>query len=319
MLSDTVFLLAPNYRPVYKSPASADRIAGQRKPMFDLEQYLAGRRALVDAALDAAIPPESAPPMVLHKAMRYSVFSGGKRLRPILCLAAAEAVAGDMPADAMAPAVAVELFHTFTLIHDDLPSMDDDDMRRGRPTCHKMFGEANAVLAGDALQALAFEVVARSSAAPPYSANQLVIELAGAAGSRGVVGGQVEDLLAGAHPTGEQIRFIHLHKTADLFYASARMGAMVASASPEALGMLSKFATAIGLAFQMADDLLDADDVAAGSAKPGASCLMVMSAGEARRQAFDLVRNALDHISPMAGSGAEALRAIARFTVERNY
>jgi geranylgeranyl diphosphate synthase type II len=287
--------------------------------MFDLERYLADRRVLVDAALDAAIPPESAPPKVLHKAMRYSVFSGGKRLRPILCLTAAEAVAGSLPSGAMAPAAAVELFHTFTLIHDDLPSMDDDDMRRGRPTCHKMFGEANAVLAGDALQALAFEVVARCTPAQPYSVNQLVIELAGAAGSRGVVGGQVEDLLAGTNPTEEQIRYIHLHKTADLFYASVRMGAMVAGASSDVLMMLSRFGTAAGLAFQIADDLLDASDAAAGSAKPGASCLTVMTAESARRHAEGLVREALDHISPLAGPGADALRAIARFTVERSY
>lgn len=274
---------------------------------------------MVDTALDAAIPPDSAPPKVLHKAMRYSVFSGGKRLRPILCLAAAEAAGMTRMQNAMMPAAAVELFHTFTLIHDDLPSMDDDDMRRGRPTCHKMFGEANAILAGDALQALAFEVVARAAVAPPYSVNQLVIELAGAAGSRGVVGGQVEDLLAGPNPTAEQIRYIHLHKTADLFHASVRMGAMVAGAPPEVLKMLSGYGTAIGLAFQIADDLLDAADVAAGMAKPGASCLTVMPADAARRQAEDLVREALAHIATLPGPGAEPLRAIARFTVERTY
>lgn len=289
--------------------------------MFDLDRYFVERRVRVDEALDAAIPPESAPPRVLHKAMRYSVFSGGKRLRPILCLAAAEAVSGDMAADAriMAPAVAVELFHTFTLIHDDLPSMDNDDMRRGRPTCHKVFGEANAVLAGDALQALAFEVVAKSVPAPPYAVNQLVTELAEAAGSRGVVGGQVEDLLAGTNPTAEQIRFIHLHKTADLFYAAIRMGAMVGGATPDTLKMLSDYAIAIGLAFQIADDLLDAADVAVGKAKAGASCLSAMSADAARRQAEDLVRKALEHIGPIKSPAAESLHAIARFTVERAY
>lgn len=289
--------------------------------MFDLERYFSERRSQVDEALDAAIPPESAPPAVLHKAMRYSVFSGGKRLRPILCLAAAEAVCRDrsVAAKAMAPAIAVELFHTFTLIHDDLPCMDNDDLRRGRPTCHKVFGEANAVLAGDALQALAFEVVAKSIATSPYSVNQLVIELAEAAGSRGVVGGQVEDILVGANPTVEQIRFIHLHKTADLFHATVRMGAMVGGADAATLKTLSAYGTAVGLAFQIADDLLDAADVAAGKAKPGASCLTAMSPEAARREADNLVRQALEHIAPLAGSAAEPLRAIARFTVDRTY
>lgn len=289
--------------------------------MFDLDRYLTERRAKIDEALEAAIPPDSEAPQVLHKAMRYSVFSGGKRLRPILSLAAAETVsqAQGALAGAMSPAVAVELFHTFTLIHDDLPSMDDDDMRRGRPTCHKVFGEAIAVLAGDALQALAFEVVSRSTPMPPYAVHELVHELAEAAGSRGVVGGQVEDLLAGTNPSEEQIRFIHMHKTADLFHAAIRMGAMVGGATPETLKMLSAYAKAIGLAFQIADDLLDAADVAAGKAKPGATCLSAMTASKAQSQAEDLVRQALEHIAPIKSPAAEALRAIARFTVERAY
>jgi geranylgeranyl diphosphate synthase type II len=289
--------------------------------MFNLENYLAERRTRIDEAIDRAMPPDTSSPKVLHQAMRYSVFSGGKRLRPILCLAAAEALSSDPVAfeRAMAPAIAVELFHTFTLIHDDLPSMDNDDMRRGQPTCHKVFGEANAVLAGDALQALAFEIVAHSTPVPPYTVGQMVIELAEAAGSRGVVGGQVEDLLAGTNPTEEQIRFIHLHKTADLFHAAIRMGAMVGGATPDALNMLSDYGTCIGLAFQIADDLLDATDVAAGKAKPGASCLTAMTASEARRQAEALVAQALKHVDAINCPAAEPLRAIARFTVERSY
>lgn len=289
--------------------------------MFDLERYFAERRERVDKALDAAIPSESESPRILHKAMRYSVFSGGKRLRPILCLAAADAsnIAADATSNAMPAAVAVELFHTFTLIHDDLPSMDNDDLRRGRPTCHKIFGEANAVLAGDALQALSFEIVARTNAMPPYSPTQLVIELAEAAGSRGVVGGQVEDLLAETSATEEQIRFIHMHKTADLFRAAIRMGAMAAGAQPDTLKLLSDYGVSIGLAFQIADDLLDAEDVAAGRAKPGASCLTVMTAETARREANELITKALASIEPLKDPRFEPLRAIARFTVERTY
>ena len=288
--------------------------------MFDLETYLAERRRMVDAAMDERLPQESEPPHTLHRAMRYSVFSGGKRLRPILCLASAEAVAASPTIldRAMLSAMGVEFFHTFTLIHDDLPSMDNDDMRRGRPTCHIVFGEATAILAGDALQALAFEVTADARLAPELPPNRLVVELAQAAGSRGVVGGQVEDLAANAETPAEHIAFIHRHKTADLFRAAVRMGALTANADTSRLTALTDYGMALGLAFQITDDILDAADLAPGSPrKPGASCLTVMTPDEARRQANDLIESAIGHLATLPASDTEPLRAIARLVFDR--
>jgi geranylgeranyl diphosphate synthase type II len=288
--------------------------------MFELEAYFAERRVAIDAAMDARLPAASETPVALHRAMRYSVFSGGKRLRPILCLAAAQAVDPSPNAldRAMLPAIAVEFFHTFTLIHDDLPSMDNDSMRRGRPTCHVVFGEATAVLAGDALQALAFEIAAGARLAPGLPPTQLIVELAEAAGSRGVVGGQVEDLAADARTSAEQIAFIHRHKTADLFRAAVRMGALTADADAASLAALSDYGMALGMAFQITDDVLDAADVAPGSPrKPGASCLTVITQEEARRQAGALIEEAIGRLADMPAARVQPLREIARFVLTR--
>jgi geranylgeranyl diphosphate synthase type II len=258
--------------------------------MIDLGDYLEKRRQLVEAELQHAVPNSDGLPDGLQEAMRYSVLVGGKRLRPILCLAAAEAVGGS-PDAAIQPAIAVEVLHTYTLIHDDLPSMDDDDERRGQPTSHIKFGEANAILAGDALQALAFHIVAGEIAPTGYPANQLVKELTAA--SMSVVGGQFADLTcAGSAVDAEMVDFVHRHKTADLFIAAIRMGAITGGATPEQLEALTRYATALGLAFQIVDDILDAD----GEENPdehGLSCVPLFGADEARRRVAMLTDQAI--------------------------
>ena len=275
---------------------------------------------MIDAALDTEIPRAAERPAVLHKAIRYSVFSGGKRIRPILCMAAAEA-AGGRARDALFPALALELLHTYTLIHDDLPCMDDDDLRRGKPTCHIVFGEANALLAADALQAMAFEMLARAKPPSRYAFNQFIVELAQAAGSRGVVGGQVEDLATGGkRPTRAAVDYIHLHKTADLFRAATRMGAIAANAGRKELQALTDYGTRVGLAFQITDDILDG---AAGAGKrrklDKSSCLLVYGARDARRKATSLIQEAISSLRGMESRRAEPLTALARFISERVY
>lgn len=256
------------------------------------------------------MPREDTPPALLHKAMRYCVFPGGKRLRPVLCLAACEAVGGN-PEDTLAPAAAIELLHTYTLVHDDLPCMDDDDLRRGKPTAHIAFGEANAVLAGDALQALAFEILASATVPRQYPVNQLVIELAHAAGSRGVVGGQVEDLAAGRNPEPDTLACIHLHKTADLFRTATRMGGIAAGASDTQLEALSEYGVNLGLAFQIADDLLDEMEV------DGTNCVNVYGRDKVRKMAAEMTEVAINAIEHLDSRQAEPLTAIARFAIER--
>ena len=225
--------------------------------MSDFEAYLSTRRALIDRELARRLPAPNARPAGLHRAMRYSVLAGGKRLRPILCLAAAEA-AGGSAARALLPALAIELLHTYTLIHDDLPCMDDDALRRGRPTCHVVFGEATAVLAGDALLTMAFEWMAAARPPPPWSASDLARELAYAAGSSGVVGGQAEDLAAeGKKPDAARVAYIHRHKTAVLIAAAARIGGMCAGARRSRIEALARYGEKAGLAFQIVDDILN--------------------------------------------------------------
>lgn len=224
---------------------------------MDLKKYINERAARVDRALDRLIPKEAVKPPTIHKAMRYSVFAGGKRLRPVLCLAAAEACGGSAR-EAMPLACAVECVHTYSLIHDDLPCMDDDDFRRGRPTSHKVFGEGMAVLAGDALLTMAFEMVASSRPTRRYPHGELVKELALASGSLNLIAGQVADLEGeGNHLGLSDLRFVHERKTAALIRASLRLGGMSANATAGQLRALSKFGLALGLAFQIIDDILD--------------------------------------------------------------
>ncbi|MBC8207274.1 MAG: polyprenyl synthetase family protein [Kiritimatiellales bacterium] len=221
--------------------------------MNDLKQNLLQTAETVNQALERILPGETVHPERLHQAMRYSVFAGGKRLRPALCIAACEACGGTA-AQAMDAACALELLHTYTLIHDDLPAMDDDTLRRGQPTCHIEFDEATAILAGDALLTLAFEVLA----GVPHIGCQLALELAKASGSRGVIGGQAEDLAAEGQPAdADLLEYIHRHKTAALIRTACVMGGLCAGANSQILESLAVYGENTGLAFQLIDDLLD--------------------------------------------------------------
>jgi geranylgeranyl diphosphate synthase type II len=218
-----------------------------------LEEYIAQQQRRVDAALDRWVPAESQPPDTIHRAMRYSLFAGGKRIRPLLAMAAAEAVA-DAPAGVESAACALELIHTYSLIHDDLPALDNDDLRRGRPTCHKVFGDAMAILAGDALLTLAFEVLAKLDCIDAGRRLRLVDELATASGTvGGMIGGQVNDLQGeGQFPTAALLESIHRAKTGALLRASVRFGGIYANAGDSGLDALTKFGEHIGPAVREA-------------------------------------------------------------------
>jgi len=274
----------------------------------DADAYIEERSALIESWLDGFVPPADEPPRSLHAAMRHLLFPGGKRLRPLLALAAAEAV-GQPPESALPVAAAVELVHTYSLIHDDLPCMDDDDLRRGRPTVHVAFDEATAVLAGDALQALAFEAALLSSPERPESALQATRDLARAAGSRGIVGGQADDLAAAASaepPSAAELESIHLRKSAALIAAAVVTGARVAGAGDGLLGRLQKFGLDVGVAFQITDDRLDGDGLAAS-----------LGDSSAAERAEALLAGALASIDDL-GERAEPLRELARHAVRRS-
>jgi geranylgeranyl diphosphate synthase type II len=225
-----------------------------------LEEYIAAQQKRVDQALERWVPAESVDPSTIHKAMRYSLFAGGKRVRPLLAIAAANAVA-DAPLGIESAACVLELIHTYSLIHDDLPALDNDDLRRGRPTCHKVFGDAMAILAGDALLTLAFEVLSRLDCVDEACRVRLIVELSTASGTvGGMIGGQVNDLEGeGKFPTAHLLESIHRAKTGALLRASVRMGAIYAGADPGQLECLTRFGEHIGLAFQIVDDVLDVE------------------------------------------------------------
>jgi geranylgeranyl diphosphate synthase type II len=292
----------------------------------DLKAYLLHHRRSVDAALRRYLPRESARPSVIHKAMRYSVFAGGKRLRPTLCLAAAEACQGD-PADALRPACAVELVHTYSLIHDDLPCMDDDDLRRGRPTSHKVFGENIAVLAGDALLTEAFSILAGTPECRHHRTRHYLAELAQAADSRRLIGGQVMDLEGEGHDlTRTQLVRIHEAKTAALLTASVKLGAMTANATPHKLKALTAFGRNLGLAFQVIDDILDVTQsteqlgkTAGKDADSGkATYPAVLGLAKSRSEAHRLTQKALSSLKPFRSHGRR-LEHIARYLLDREY
>ncbi len=268
------------------------------KDQFNLTSYLQERRDLLEQQLLQILPPANSQPATLHHAMHHAVHSGGKRLRPILCLAAAEAAGADWQA-AIKPACAVELLHTYTLVHDDLPCMDNDLLRRGQPTVHAKFGEAIAVLTGDALLTLAFEVLSLNDHQLLVPA--MVRELASATGASGVIAGQVEDISAINNPTLDTINYVFQHKTADLFRVSARLGAIVAHSSSTTLTALSTYANHLGFAFQIIDDLLDAAE-ATDQDEPELSCLSVMSADQARNWAKQLTTDAINAITSLPGN-----------------
>jgi geranylgeranyl diphosphate synthase type II len=226
-----------------------------------LTETLEQGQRLTDAALDRLIPLETEHPVSIHKAMRHSVFAGGKRLRPVLAMEAARMVAGSLPAGVEELGAALEMLHTYSLIHDDLPALDNDDLRRGRPTCHKVFGDAMAILAGDALLTLAFEVLSQLENVDACRRVELIRELSTAAGTvGGMIGGQVNDLEGeGEIPTAPLLESIHRAKTGALLRASVRMGAIYAGADPGQLAALTGFGEHVGLAFQIVDDVLDVE------------------------------------------------------------
>jgi geranylgeranyl diphosphate synthase type II len=227
---------------------------------MNLREYLAQQRRLVDAELDRLVPPETSAPETIHRAMRYSLFAGGKRIRPILCIEAARAIAGEC-SGILAAACSLELIHTYSLIHDDLPALDNDDYRRGKLTSHKVFGEAMAILAGDGLLTLAFQVLAELDI-PAGRKARLIAELANASGTvGGMIGGQVADLEGeGQPPNAPLLETIHRAKTGALLRASLRMGAIHAGATEEQYAALSRYGEHIGLAFQIVDDILDVEE-----------------------------------------------------------
>lgn len=298
----------------------------RERAFMDLSEYLRSRQKLVDAGLDRALPPARTKPATLHRAMRYSVFAGGKRLRPVLCIAAAEACGGRAE-NALPAACAVECIHTYSLIHDDLPCMDDDDFRRGKPTSHKVFGEGVAVLAGDALLTVAFEILAGAPATKRHPVSAQIRELAVASGSRELIAGQVADLEGeGKTPSPAELRFIHGAKTAALLAAAIRLGGMAADAGKAELQALGKFGRALGLAFQVIDDILD---VTQSSEKLGKSAGKDVASGKmtypavfglekSRLVAGRLTREAREALASF-GNRAEVLRAIADHLLAREY
>jgi geranylgeranyl diphosphate synthase, type II len=295
--------------------------------VFDLEAYLQERRRLVDAALDGFLPSEDTRPPSVHRAMRYSVLAGGKRLRPILVIAGAEVV-GASPSAVMPTACAMELIHTYSLIHDDLPSMDDDDYRRGRLTNHKVFGDAIAILAGDALLTYAFQLVAQNAAVPgvdPKVVCDVVAEIAEAAGTVGMVGGQVVDIESeGKTITAEELEYIHVHKTAALLRASLSVGARLGGADAAALAAVADAGQSLGLAFQIVDDILDVEGnletlgKTAGSdeRKQKVTYPALHGIEASRREARRLIERTKSRLG-VFGARSAPLCALADFVVER--
>jgi geranylgeranyl diphosphate synthase, type II len=290
-----------------------------------LQETLERGRRLTDEALDRLIPLGTQQPESIHKAMRHSVFAGGKRLRPILCMEAGRMVAGSFPGGIEELGAALEMLHTYSLIHDDLPALDNDDLRRGRPTCHKVFGEAIAILAGDALQTLAYEVLAHLRCAAEEQV-QIIGEIAHATGTvEGMIGGQVVDLEAEhTQPTAEMLEYIHRSKTAALITASVVSGGLYAEANESETDKLRAFGKAIGLAFQIVDDILDVTQTSeqlgktAGkdTASEKATYPALFGIQESARKADALVNEAFAELQSF-GERAETLKELARFLVER--
>jgi geranylgeranyl diphosphate synthase type II len=292
---------------------------------FDLERYLDDRRKSVEAALARHLDACAAAPATLRDSMAYSLLAGGKRLRPILALAACEAVGGQVE-DAIDVACAVEFIHTYSLIHDDLPPMDDDDFRRGRPTNHKKFGEAVAILAGDALCSEAFRVVAARRPGREAQIADVVFELARASGALGMVGGQVIDIEAtGRQITVEELEVLHHAKTGELLLVSVRAGARMGGADAPAMERLTVYGRALGLAFQIVDDVLDITaDLATLGKDPGSdraagktTFVDLLGVDGARARARQVLGDGVAALEPF-GTRADALRALARYTLERD-
>jgi geranylgeranyl diphosphate synthase type II len=292
---------------------------------FDLDRFLAEQTATVNRALDRFLPPSKTAPATIHRAMRYSIFAGGKRMRPALCLAAAAACGGH-EADALPLACAVECIHTYSLIHDDLPAMDDDDFRRGKPTSHKVFGEGMAILAGDALLTVAFEIAARAKGWRRYSHRQIILEIAHAAGSLELIAGQVADLEGeGKKISARQLQYIHERKTSALLGCAVRLGGMSANCTALQLRALTNFGYNIGLAFQIIDDILDVTQTSAQLGKTAgkdsvaqkATYPSIIGLEKSRAHAAQLTRRAFAALEIFKGK-ARALEALAKFLLERD-
>jgi farnesyl diphosphate synthase len=288
---------------------------------MDFPTWMAAIQARTESALERFLPTATTAPGRLHEAMRYAALGGGKRVRPLLCHAAGEIVAAD-PAALDAPACAVELIHAYSLVHDDLPCMDDDVLRRGKPTCHVEYDEATALLVGDALQTLAFQVLAEHGGTPA-----MLALLAQAAGSRGMAGGQAIDLGAvGKTLTVEELEFMHIHKTGALIRASVLLGAQVGGADDRALFQLGHFAGRVGLLFQVVDDILDAEASTATLGKTAGkdavqnkpTYVSLLGLGDAKRKAMELRAEAKDTLNPL-GPRAGRLNQLTDYIVDRSF
>jgi geranylgeranyl diphosphate synthase type II len=276
----------------------------------------------VDATLERLLPPEQRPPGRLYEAMRYSLTAPGKRIRPVLLLAAVDAVGGDAH-NALPAAAALEMIHAYSLIHDDLPAMDDDDTRRGQPSNHKVYGEAMAILAGDGLLTAAFEILASPELGSIGNAETrlaVLFDLAHAAGPAGMVGGQAADILAEEQDEIDlpELEFIHTHKTGALIAAALRMGARLGGGTADQIDALTRYGRHIGLAFQIADDILDLVTETDGGEHSKATYPSLMGLAAAREHADSLVDRALAELEPF-GACAEPLRALARYIVARTH
>ena len=293
--------------------------------MMDIKNYLAETRKLVDQALDKLLPSENEMPGTIHRAMRHSIFAGGKRLRPVLVLASGECLGGNRDT-LLHLGAAIEMMHTYSLIHDDLPALDDDDLRRGVPTCHKVFGEAIAILAGDALLTRSYQVLTELPGVTDAARIRIIAEIAYATGTvRGMIGGQVADLESEGKPVvAETLEYIHHSKTGALLSACVRTGALAAGADAAAVEVMTRFGNKLGLVFQIVDDILD---VTASSEILGKTAGKDEKARKAtypalygvdvsRRKAHDLVDGALSDIGGF-GAEADALRELARFFINR--
>ena len=291
-----------------------------------LNQTLGEGRRLADAALERLLPPADLRPSSIHSAMRHSVFAGGKRIRPILCMEAGRVVSGNLPSGIEEVGAALEMLHTYSLIHDDLPALDNDDLRRGRPTCHKVFGEAIAILAGDALQTQAYEVLANLQCSPEGRV-KVIAEVAKSTGTvNGMIGGQVVDLEAERlKPDAETLEYIHRSKTAALITASLVCGGIYGGANAEQVGSLRDFGQAIGLAFQIVDDILDVTKSSeqlgktAGKdiASEKATYPALFGLDESRNKAAKLLASANRALESF-GPKANVLKDIGRFLIERD-
>ena len=294
---------------------------------MNIKAYLARKKDIIDKTLEKLVPPAKTFPPVIHEAMRYSLFAGGKRVRPVLAIAAAEAV-GAATADLLPVAGALEIIHTYSLIHDDLPAMDDDDLRRGRPTCHKAYGEAIAILAGDGLLTMAFEVLSDPRRLKSIQARTMVSmirEIAVASGVFGMVGGQVVDIQSENKeidfPT---LEYIHTHKTGALIRASVRVGALYAKAGKRQFAALTRYGEMAGLAFQIVDDILDVTgkqeelgkDIGSDLEKGKKTFPSFLGLEESRRRAEEVVGEALDALKGF-GRKADPLRELAKYIINR--